>query len=52
MDTYLAAVKRARPALAAAEQDRLARCAYAKRWFQAVYPPWMEAELHAVTQTL
>lgn len=52
MDVYRAAVERVRPALPAAEQDRIARCAYAKRWFQAVYPPWMEAEIHAVTQAL
>jgi hypothetical protein len=52
MDAYLAVVKRLRPALPDRDQELIARCAYNKRWFQAVYPPWMEGEIHALTQAL
>lgn len=48
MDAYVAAAQRVAPA----DPARLARIAYNKRMYGAVYAPAVEAEVYAATRTL
>ena len=47
MDAYLAAAERV-----ASDPVRVARIAYNKRMYGAVYPPIIEAEVYAATRAL